>query len=220
MHKFEKFLTFYSTTVIAILLVASVTFLQRPHNFLMLGLFLPICIYFWLRVTSPEGTSVSKWSLRLLVVLFVFTGLGLTAYFLSTNNFLSSEKVQENAELKEEISSLKNDLKDIKNSLNITPTSTESAKLSADDETIADVLGDNDKPLERNILGYVAKMPSNGIVYIYKGSSTDSEIVSEMKEGVNYPFYDKVSSYYLIGLGDDEAGYVKVNLVKQVIVSP
>lgn len=220
MHKFEKFLSFYSTVTIAILLVGSVTFLPRPHNFLMLGLFLPICIYFWLRVTSPEGTSVSKWSLRLLIVLSVFTGLGLIAYFFSTNNYFKVDKEQENLELKDEISSLKKDLTEIKNSLNITPTSTESAKLSADDQTIADVLGDSDKPLERNILGYVAKMPSNGIVNIYKDSSTDSEIVSEMKEGVNYPFYDKVASYYLIGLGDDEAGYVKVNLVKQVIVSP
>lgn len=221
MHKFEKFLAFYSTVAIIVLIFGSLSFLPRPHNFIMLSVFLPVCMYFWLRVTAPEGTDSSKWSLRLLLLLVLLSGLGMFGYYLVQNNAIKISSQTENMSLKEEIGSLKNDLADIKNSLDITPTATKSGTVNSDGETsIADVLGDTDKPIGDNVLGYVTKMPSNGKVDIYKEDSSTSEIVAEMKDGTNYPFYDKNGNYYLIGLGENAFGYVKVNLVKQVVVSP
>lgn len=220
MHKFEKFLAFYSTVVILVLIFGSVTFLPRPHNYIMLSAFLPICMYFWLRVTAPEGTDSSKWSIRLLLVLVLLSGLGIFGYFLNTQKNNDILVDNENKSLKEEITSLKNDLREIKDNLEITPTSSESGKIDRDETTIADVLSETDKPAEESLIGYVEKMPSNGKVDIYEQDSASSEIISEMKDGTKYPFYEKAGNYYLIGLGDGVYGYVKVNLVKQTVSNP
>src|SRR3989304_1836265 len=83
MRKFQSFLFFYSTAASTILLIGSFFFFPAPQNFITMFLFLPVTGYFWLRVTSPASVNSNKWSLRLLIGVFMLSIIGLYSYWLA-----------------------------------------------------------------------------------------------------------------------------------------
>jgi hypothetical protein len=221
MKKLEKFLAFYSIIVVTTLIVGATGLLPRPHNFIMLFLFLPVGIYFWLRLSAPNEVVASKWSVRLLLLIAILSGLGIFGYYLSINTYLLTQKTNENEKLTSQIDDLQNELTQINNELNVTSaTPSSTVKKTVDDTSIADVLGEgNANTALTEPIGYIAPL-SDALVDVYSEDSSTSTVVSTLKQNKNYPFYDKIGNYYLIGLDGGTKGYVKVNLVKQVIVSP
>lgn len=83
MGKLKKILAIYSIVVLTALVVGSPLFLSRLAGLLLLVLISPICIFFWLKVSGPEEVSATKWSIRLLSIIIILTGLSIFAYFLS-----------------------------------------------------------------------------------------------------------------------------------------
>jgi hypothetical protein len=83
MKSFEKFLFFYSIVAITVIFFTSAIFNRSPQNIISGLATLPLVLYFWLRLTSASSTTVSRWSLRFLVIIVVLCVLGIFTYFLS-----------------------------------------------------------------------------------------------------------------------------------------
>ncbi len=83
MHSYQKFLFYYSLIVLTFLLVVSLFFAPKPQNFFALALFIPIPLYFWLKITLQEEDNPYRWSLKMLSVLLVAGILGIFAFWLS-----------------------------------------------------------------------------------------------------------------------------------------
>ncbi len=83
MGKLKKILAIYSIVASTALIIGSPFFLSRPAGLFLLILISPICIFLWLKVSGPEEVTAAKWSVRLLLIITVLTGLAVFAYFLS-----------------------------------------------------------------------------------------------------------------------------------------
>lgn len=86
MDSYQKFLFYYSLIVLTILLVISLFFIPQPQNFFALALFIPIPLYFWLKVTLAGEDDPYRWSLKTLSLLLVVGILGVFAFWLSGKN--------------------------------------------------------------------------------------------------------------------------------------
>lgn len=96
MRAYRKLLAYYSLIGTSGLFVASFIFIPRPENFLLLLLFLPVCLYLFLggfKVPTPNSSDTVHWSqhpkaITILAVLIIFTLLiaNLTIYSFLTLN--------------------------------------------------------------------------------------------------------------------------------------
>lgn len=83
MHSYQKFLFYYSLIVLTFLLVVSLFFIPKPQSFFALALFVPIPLYFWLKLTLEGEDNPYRWSLKMLSLLLVIGILGIFAFWLS-----------------------------------------------------------------------------------------------------------------------------------------
>lgn len=220
MGKFEKILAFYSIIAITTLLIGSVSFLPRPQNFLMLALFFPIAIYFWFRVTNPGEVNMSKWSLRLLLMLFVLSTLGIFGYSLAVKtpggqNPLKDQPAVESAQVQdvlseeqlnlyEDIQTIKDDVEQIKLTLSARNLS------SALDTDLAEILGSETK----SPTGTITPKDETAQINVYEEPVSTSTIIGKIQGGKTYSYYEIKGTWYLIDFEDSKQGWVKGDLFK------
>lgn len=232
MEKFEKYLFYYCLIASSLIFVGSTFFSPTPHNYFLMALFLPITLFFWLRI-SLSGKEVSqntqkatlRWSGRLLVVVFLLILSGIFAQFLSTKAkndtnakiTLGEEDKKILAELKEKLeqkekeqSSLVSELNEIKARL------TELSYSEGLDSVLGTLDSDYNTSTQeaeaREILGYVTiNNSTKSTIDVHKEPSLSSKVVGQIKNGVNYPFFENSGSWYLI-----KDGWVKADFMKEV----
>ena len=83
MKKYNSIIFYYSVFIVTVVLIGSVFFLPRPFNIIQPIAFAPMFIFFWLKITSPEDATESSWSVRLILILFVLSSLGILGYYLA-----------------------------------------------------------------------------------------------------------------------------------------
>lgn len=217
MAKFEKILAIYCVVAITVLVIGSVSFLPRPQNYLMLALFIPVGIYFWLRLTAPNEVSTSKWSLRLLLVLFALILAGIFGFWLATkqtnNNPIVPSQTDDkqtladpNTSLTGELTKIKKDLAEIKTALKI-----QNLTSSTDQTDIAGVLGDETKVA----VGTLAQRTGISGVHVYRDPTTNAPTVGTLTSGENYSFYKKENGWYQIALTNNLEGWVNSQSVTE-----
>lgn len=231
MKGFEKFLFFYSIIVSTALGIGSLFFSPLPENFIGIAVFLPVIAYFWLRVTSPADVPSSKWSLRLILVVFILTTLGIFGFSLF-------RKAENDRKLKEEAmvqSETLSRLEELKNELQVlSQRSSSGEEIASDVARIKEELSQlKEKNLtDTNLLGAYASLEDIPIGHItiansriakldvYEEKSTTSKVVWKIDYGEAYQYYLKEENWYLIKLPDGTRGWVNAKDVKEVSVTP
>lgn len=115
MGKLKKILAVYSIIATTALIIGSPFFLSRSAGIFLLILISPICIFLWLKVSGPEEVNATKWSVRLLLIITILTGLATFAYFLSVRKPVcqsSADKTADTAVKLEELTVKINQLKE------------------------------------------------------------------------------------------------------------
>ena len=115
MGKLKRILAIYSIIASTALIIGSPFFLSRSAGLFLLVLISPICIFLWLKISGPEEVNAAKWSLRLLLIIIILTGLVTFAYFLSVRKPAcqsSADKTSDTAVKLEELTVKINQLKE------------------------------------------------------------------------------------------------------------
>ena len=231
MKGFEKFLFFYSIIAVTAIGIGSVFFSPRPENFVGLLLLFPIIAYFWLRVTSPAQVSFSKWSLRLILVVFILVTLGIFGFSLF-------RKAEENRKLAQEAiiqAETLVRLEDLKKELQaLSQKSASGEEIASEVARIKEELSElKEKDLtDSNLLGAYASLEDIPIGHttisnpkvtkldVYRDKTTSSTVIWKIDYGENYQYFQKEGDWYLIKLPDGTKGWVSAKDVKEVSVTP
>jgi hypothetical protein len=223
MIKLQKLLSFYSIIVVTALVIGAPFFQSRTEGLFILVLFAPVAIFFWLKVTNPEKVSTLTWSLRLVVVIGILTGLGICGYHLyrqkppdvkcaPCKGLGSSESpspvASESATLdenlikpKDDLSQIKNDLKEIKAMLNA-----KGLALGITEDPVT-------SPSGNQVTIGLATVRS---LDVFESKSVLSSVVGKMTGTNSYTFTRKESGWYLIDLTDNLKGWVQAEFVKEI----
>jgi hypothetical protein len=227
MRGLEKFLFFWGIVVVTVGGIGALFFSPRPENFVILALLLPVIAYFWLRLTSPAEVSASKWSLRLILVIFVLVSLGIFAFSLNKKAALDREAAQKalvGAETLKRLEEVKNEL------AKLTSAGISDEEIASDVARIKEELSQlrESEALNPNLLGALESLDEIAIgeVTIIKSSvgqldvlaSADfgSASVGKITFGQNYEYFQKEESWYLIKLPNGVKGWVNAKDVKEV----
>lgn len=228
---------------ITILFFTSVFFSPQPQNFISLGLLLPLIVYFWLRTTSPKSTSPNLWSVRVIIVMLIFSFLGILSYSLgapkqtaknadvadsTTQKETSDEAMQQllskisalsesgtSAEVAEELAVIRKELARISGS----KTSQTSSVGGTGGSTLGETTDVNEisKLLEDIPYGFVT-IKNQGVsgIDVLDDPVFSASRVGSMQEGENYEFFEKKDGWYLIKLTNGTQGWVNERDVKEV----
>jgi hypothetical protein len=222
MSKLRKFLSFYSIVLTAVFAVGSPFFFPRPYSLLLTLLLIPMVIYFWIGLSNPLDVGVGKWSIRLVLIIFIFTILGIFCFWLSRNqacSFNTSPKTDVLSEISEskitpslnipessDSANLARDLKDIKGEITEIKAMLESKNYS---------LGIND--FDDNLtIGELTLTNNQKRVDVYESAKTTAKIIGELLPENNYYFYKKEGEWYQVEYSTNHTGWVKAELVKEV----
>ena len=235
MRAYEKFLFYYGIIVATAIGLGSLFFAPQPQNFAVLLMFIPVIFYFWIRVTSPADVSSSKWSLRLILVVFIVTALGIFGYSLSQKQVVD-EKAKQSLSIEsqtlEKLDELKGQLEALSES------GADSDEIADDVARIKDELSqlkdnqDNFGGINPNLLGAIDSLGETAVGYITISKSTTKELdvldgpdfsaksVGKIVYGTNYEYFQKESTWYQITLAEGIEGWVNARSVKEVNVTP
>ena len=231
MRGFEKFLFVYGIIAATAIGIGSFFFSPRPENFIGLVLLFPIIAYFWLRVTSPAQVPSSKWSLRLILVVFILVTLGIFGFSLfrkaEEDRRLTQEAIIQ-AETLTRLEELKKELQ------TLSQKSASGEEIASDVARIKEELSElKEKDLTNtNLLGAYASLEDIPIGHItisnpkvikldvYKERTASSEVIWKIDYGENYQYFQKEGDWYLIKLPDGTTGWVSSKDVKEVSVTP
>jgi len=229
MRKFEKYIFIYSAIAVTVFFLTSAFLSPTPQNFISGILILPIFLYFWLKLTSAQEVDLSKWSIRLLIIIVLISALAVYTYFLSLTkdkadktefeNELSArsdELTQKSSELDDckenaekcfqELDQTKEELIKVKLEQEITDSNIKSESLSG-------VLSEADEEIQGNI----RVVPSiQSIVYVYEDAVIASEKIGELKKESEYPFTERAGNWYKIIFDNSLPGWVSANNVEAV----
>jgi hypothetical protein len=227
MKGFEKFLFFYSIIAVTALGIGSLFFSPRPENFIGLIGLLPVIAYFWLRLTSPSEVSSSKWSLRLVLVIFVLSTLGVYGFSLF-------RRMDEELKLKKEAliqTQTLARLEDLKAELQVLSQKSSSGEAIASDvariKEELTALKEKDT-LNSNLLGAYETLEDIPIgkitiasskvtqLNVYQDKNSTSKVLWKIDYGENYQYFQKEGSWYLIEIPDGNKGWVSASDVKEV----
>jgi hypothetical protein len=220
MSKLQKILAVYSIVFITAFAISSPFFLPRPYSLLLTVLLVPFVVYFWIGITNPSQVNVGKWSIRLLVVLSIFSLLGVLSFWLSQNSIKnqsndSLEKAEtdnpqtiglqvsspsssfEPANLQKEIDVIRDDLSEIKAML-------ESKNYSLGIST------------EEENFGRITLIDGQKSADIYDTNKSSAKRIGEIVAGNNYYFFKKEGEWYQVEYLTDRVGWVKTEFVKEV----
>lgn len=231
MRGFEKFLFVYGIIVATAIGLGSLFFSPRPENFIGFVLFLPVIVYFWLRLTSPNEVPSSKWSLRLILVVFILTTLGIYGFSLF-------RRAEEELNIKKEAliqTETLAKLEDLKKELAILAQKSSSGEAVAEDVArIKDeltALKEKDT-LNSNLLGAYASLEDIPIGYltisnskvtkldVYQDKNSTSTVLWKIDYGENYQYFQKEGNWYLLEIPDGNKGWVNASDVKEISVTP
>ena len=230
MRKFEKFMFFYSLVAVTVLAISSAIFSPGPQNIIAGIAYLPIFVFFWLRLTSPNDTDAAGWSARLAVVAVLLSALGFYVVNLSSSakysatklsalelekSELSAKNIQledQNAQLKkstEELTKLSDSFNDLKDKLSSGGYSLDYVLGASGSADLSDLLldlksGDQDTALE--LVTMTNKELKNAPV-MAKASLTSDEI-GKIIYGEDYPYVAIDGSWYNIQLPNGDLGWV------------
>ena len=235
MRAYEKFLFYYGIIVATAIGLGSLFFAPQPQNFAVLLLFIPVIFYFWIRVTSPADVSSSKWSLRLILVVFIVTALGIFGYSLSQKQVVD-EKAKQTLSLE---SQTLEKLEELKGQLEELSAKGASGEEVADDVArIKDELSqlkesrDNLGGINPNLLGAIDSLEDVPMGAVTIAKSTTKELdaletpdfsaksVGKIVYGTNYQYFQKETTWYLIKLTDGTTGWVNERSVKEINLTP
>lgn len=228
---------------ITILFFTSVFFSPKPQNFISLALLFPLIIYFWLRTTSPKSTTPNLWSVRVIIVMLIFSFLGILSYSLgaprqapkntevaesTTQKASDDEAMQQllskisalsqngtNEEVAEELAAIRKELARISGAKTSTTSSTNGTGGTTLGET-TDV-EEISKLLKDIPYGLVAiNNQSVNQLDVLKEPAFSASRIGSMQKGENYEFFEKKDGWYLIKLKDGKQGWVNERDVKEV----
>ena len=223
MVKFEKILFVYSIIAVTLVFITSGIFAPTPQNLISGVLLLPIIAFFWLRMSNPQSTTLGMWSARLLIIIFLLTGLGGYAYFLSQTTTATNQNGEEKdvriQELEKDINKLKEEAKtneELEGQL--TDIKDELKKLGSEgkltlgaqgkDSQIGDLLAELEA--EKNLpLGNVGvESEIIGKASVYLNPDFASEIIETINFGASSPYFEVNGNWYKIQLPDETFGWV------------
>lgn len=237
MKGYRAFLAYYSIIVTTALAVGSVFFIPKPIGFIVTLLFLPVTVYFWLRVSLPTKGSARGWSARLMLVVFLFSLLSVFAYSLTTlipqpNQHLiaSTEsdkalieelknKLEEERDRATEYDDLAGELSDIKDELFRL-----GGPPAGGDSLGGSTLGKDNFTQDPLDLASTDEMPAGkltisdpkwSIVDVYAQDSFASQVIGEINFGVQYSFFESTGSWYKVDFGAGELGWIRSIYVKE-----
>jgi len=227
----EKFLFVYGIIVATAIGIGSLFFSPRPENFVGLILFLPVIAYFWLRLTSPADVSSSKWSLRLILVVFILTTFGIFGFSLfkkAEDDRKTKEAALVQTETLAKLEELKNQL------VALSQKDTTGEEIASDVARIKEELTQlkEKDSLNTNLLGAYASLEDIPIgqititnskttkLDVLSDKSFSASVVGEISYGTTYQYFQKDGLWYLIKLSDETKGWVNARDVKEVSPTP
>lgn len=236
MNKYHKFLFYYSLVVSTILFIVAIFLTPIPQNFFLLVLFMPITLYFWLKVITIKDkskkteASTLDWSLKIAGIVLLMGMLGVFAFFLASKTDPVSQNLSAMTKIySASIDGLKTEIKQLSSQ------SAESAQLLSEVEDIKDELEAlrSDKMTSSVTLGLTTDDMDNyadlgnsignvtisdskwSEVDVFQDTVSSSKIIGQIEYGETYPFYESRGSWYQIELPSGQNGWVSANFVKE-----
>lgn len=210
MRKLERFLFGYSIVATTIFLITYGISSPKPLNIVSGILFLPLTLYFWLRLTNPEGTSSEKWSIRFVTVIVILSVLGIYAHQLINRYEPTANETILKSQLAEALKKNEELLKLTKTpSVSPTPSVSENPK-----ETVADILLDQ-QAVETGGTR-VALKTEVSTAFIYLEKSTESKKLGTLIPDVTYPFLEKDNLWYKVVATSEATGWVRKSDVDEL----
>ena len=237
MNKYHKFLFYYCLVVSTILFISSIFLTPTPQNFFLLVLFMPISLYFWLKVITikdkSKKTEVSTldWSLKIAGVVLLMGMLGVFAFFLAGKTDPISQNLSAMTKIySASIDGLRTEIEALSSQ------STESAQLLSEVEDIKDELEAlrSDKMTSSATLGLTSDDMDNyadlgnsignitiadskwSEVDVFQNTVSSSKIIGQIEYGEAYPFFESKGSWYQIELPGGQNGWVSASFVKEI----
>jgi hypothetical protein len=206
MKKFEKFLFFYSITAITVFFVSFGIFSPKPLNLISVVLMTPLIFYFWIKLTGPENSTPTTWSIRFLASLIILSALGVFGFFLSKQ--AASELPAVDGQLSEQQSEnerLKTELTELKQQANVKPT-------SSPDISVTDLVTETPGPESSRITA------RSGVesIDVYQAPLSTSAKIGSLESGINYPFITKQDNWYKVVLTSTKTGWVSTDQVQEI----
>lgn len=210
MRKLERFLFGYSIIATTVFLITYGVTSPKPLNIISGILLLPITLYFWLRLTNPEGTSSEKWSVRFITVVVILSVLGLYAHQLIERYEPTANETILKSQLAEALRKNEELVKSTKNTgASPTPGSTQETG-----ETVADVLLDQETVESGGTrIALKADLQSANI---YSDKDTASKKLGSIMPGVTYPFMEKDREWYKVVATAGQSGWVRKSDVDEL----
>lgn len=209
MHKFEKFLFFYSIIAVTGLFVSFGVSSPKPLNFISIFLITPIIFYFWVKLTSPEKVSAERWSLRFLFILTLISAMSIFGFYLSKNYINNSQKKAELIKLEEKIASLEKTNKN----LTLSIASLSSKKINIDSSTFTDLVLGSPNPVRLST--FTGKKGTTSIT-VYASPSLSAKKISTLDGSQTYLYLIKKDGWYNIIISESEMGWVSASQVDEV----
>jgi len=217
MRKLEKFLFSYSIIAITVLFICFVALSPQPLNLISGVVLSPIIFYFWIRITSPVGTSPDIWSVRFVVILVLISALGVYA-FSTTKHSLDSKPIINqqlsevqalNEELKGKITLKDTEIAKLKEQIKDTPTSSD-----VQGESIADLISESPAPPNgtQRITGVIGIK----VIDVYQNPTTSSLKIGDLDPSINYPYIEKQGDWYKVVMTSSKTGWVESSQVIEV----
>jgi len=229
MKKIHPFLFYYCVIITTILFIVTIFFMPKLQNFVLLLLFLPVTLYFWLSISNPSEVSAAKWSARLLFIVFIFSALGVFAHSLALQSFTRKEATKKSLETTQVIEGLKSEIE----KLHTPEDSSEDIlqRLDKIKEELADISSQQkieqtlgltiDEPdqislsVDREIdspLGFVTIKDRAQPTAVYEEASSSSKIVGDFEYNKKYPFFKNEDDWFQILLPNDVEGWVQTQV--------
>jgi hypothetical protein len=231
----KKLLFYYSIILTTVLIIGTIFFMPEPRNFVLSASLIPITLFLWLITTSPGRVSAANWSLRLLLIVGLFSALGLYSYSFTRTPVETPEDIAKKDQAIDDIKvaidklrdnptddAMLNTLESIREELDdIKSEQTSIKSVIGTTSRINSTLGESDtysSPLDTSgAIGKVTPRSSITIAKVYADADNASSTVGTLSYGKSYSFYKSQGSWYQIFLEDDEIlGWVKATDVSEI----
>jgi hypothetical protein len=234
---YRKILFFYSVLVSTLFLAWVIISQAAPFNLVILLLFLPIALHFWLSISmrphknaqmqektdsapvKPQGKILTRLFLIILTTTFISSlSIVIFSYYNPsqkkdlTDEIFSSEINLKLKDLSGQIGKLESEVKD--SNLMIGDLKEKNLlKEEAPSALGASTISQN--PSSTDSAGLV-QVTDKGTVSVYGTPSLSSKVIGKAENKKIYPFSEKKAGWYLIAITDKEEGYIPSQFVKEL----
>lgn len=239
---YRKILFYYSIIISILLFIWVVFFMPGPENLILLLVFLPIPLYFFLTITrlirksskdgsphveSTQHPKTNKPLIRLgffvLATLFIST-LSITTYSLMHKNLSPTTNLVSDTDNKtdEQLDQILDRLGEFEatsedNSRQLNKIYLEVSDNAQTEKTLGAFDGVEVETSDDNATpsGYLITKTSKP-VDIYSSNSTSAKIIGTAQLSKTYPYIEKVGSWYKIKLSTSEIGWIMAKFVTKL----